>query len=212
MLDGKVALVTGAAGGIGEAMATVFTNHGANVIVCDVNDSDGMELAARLPRAVYQHLDVSNEDQWFAAVAAVMKSFGRLDILINNAGIAAVQSIEDTSRADFVRILSYTAQVDVNGAAPEPLPGAMTGQPAAANLTTQTPGATAPAPTPPATMPAPLVAPAPAAATKSKPAKVKPLVATAPPTSATEPGAAPAAPTPAPAPPTGATTTTPPAT
>ena len=129
-----------------------------------------------------------------------------------NSKTPRVELFTGEGRADFVRILSYTAQVDVNGAAPEPLPGAMTGPPAVPNLATQTPGTTAPTQaTRQAVTPVPQVAPAPVVATKPKPTKVKPAVATAPPAMTTEPGAAPAAPTPVPAPPTGATATPPPA-
>jgi len=87
-LDGKVALITGAARGQGEAEARLFVAEGARVVVTDMLDELGEKVAASLgDAAVYRHLDVSSEADWDAAVKLTRERFGRLDILVNNAGI-----------------------------------------------------------------------------------------------------------------------------
>jgi len=87
-LSNKVALITGAARGIGRATAERFHEEGATVIFSDINDRDGEAAAAGLgKRARYLHLDVSREDDWKAVSHTIGESYGRLDILVNNAGI-----------------------------------------------------------------------------------------------------------------------------
>lgn len=89
--DGKVALVTGAGGGIGRATSLVFARSGASVLVSDVNDDGGEEtvalIAAAGGRAAYRRCDVSDGDQVKALVATAVERFGRLDYAFNNAGI-----------------------------------------------------------------------------------------------------------------------------
>jgi len=87
-LKDKVALITGAAQGIGLGIANAFIDEGAIVILTDINDGLGAEQAKALgERAPYLHLDVSDEEKWIEAIARVLKKHTKLDILINNAGI-----------------------------------------------------------------------------------------------------------------------------
>jgi len=87
-LAGKVALVTGAARGIGAAIATLFHAEGARVLLADVAAEGGQALAGRLGEgAVFRRLDVGEEADWQAAVAGVMAAWGRLDVLVNNAAV-----------------------------------------------------------------------------------------------------------------------------
>jgi len=87
-LDGKVALITGAGRGQGEAEARLFASEGARVAVTDVLVDEGEAVAASLgPSALYRHLDVTSETSWSDAVDEVVAAWGRLDVLVNNAGI-----------------------------------------------------------------------------------------------------------------------------
>ena len=93
-LHGKVALITGAAGGLGAAIASRFGEEGASVFVADVNAAEGSETAASIG-AVFLALDVTSEESWKAALAAVVKQARRLDILVNNAGVNVRKNIEE---------------------------------------------------------------------------------------------------------------------
>lgn len=91
-LQGKVALVTGAAQGIGKETAVVLAREGATVIVSDSNDSLGASVAKEIGGyCIYLHLDVANEDDWKDVIATIMERFGKLNILVNNAGITGFQ-------------------------------------------------------------------------------------------------------------------------
>ena len=108
-LDGKVALVTGAARGIGGETARLMVEAGAKVALCDVLDEQGREAARAISgpggdAALYQHLDVTSEEEWTAAIAAVVERFGRLDILVNNAGLFLGKDIESASLAEWQRL------------------------------------------------------------------------------------------------------------
>ena len=105
-LDGKVAIVTGAARGQGRAEAERFVAEGARVLLTDVLDDVGHEVAAALgPDARYRHLDVTSGDEWRAAVDDAVRAFGGLDVLVNNAGIYRIATIDETDEALFRRIL-----------------------------------------------------------------------------------------------------------
>jgi 3alpha(or 20beta)-hydroxysteroid dehydrogenase len=105
-LDGKVAIVTGAARGQGAAAARRFVEEGARVVIADVNDEAGKELAEELgDAAYYRHLDVSAEDEWDSVVGEAVESFGGLHVLVNNAGVLHFASLEDTTLADYERVV-----------------------------------------------------------------------------------------------------------
>ena len=88
-LEGKVALVSGGARGMGEAFARAMVAQGAKVVIGDLLDDEGEKLAAELGDDVtYVHLDVTDRDQWASAVATTVETYGRLNVLVNNAGIA----------------------------------------------------------------------------------------------------------------------------
>lgn len=92
-LKDKVAVVTGAAQGIGEAIARSFVTEGAVVILTDINDDAGRTLAASLgSRAEYRHLDVRLESDWEAQIDAVLSSHGRIDVIVNNAGVTGFET------------------------------------------------------------------------------------------------------------------------
>jgi len=106
-LDGKVAIVTGGARGQGEAEVRLFAAEGAKVVVSDVLVDAGRALAAELgDGVVFTRHDVSSEEEWANAVALAEERFGRLDVLVNNAGIAHTAPIAQHSVADFERIQS----------------------------------------------------------------------------------------------------------
>jgi 3alpha(or 20beta)-hydroxysteroid dehydrogenase len=106
-LEGRVALISGAARGQGEAEARLFVAEGARVVLGDVLHELGRKVAAELgDRALYQPLDVSSEEQWRAAVERAVREFGRLDVLVNNAGIVhPPRPLEQTSLDDFNQVL-----------------------------------------------------------------------------------------------------------
>jgi NAD(P)-dependent dehydrogenase (short-subunit alcohol dehydrogenase family) len=104
-LDGKVALVSGAARGIGAETARLMVEAGARVALADVLDERGRETVRALGgAAIYAHLDVTREDDWNTAVADAVERFGRLDILVNNAGLFTGKSIEEVTLADWRRL------------------------------------------------------------------------------------------------------------
>ena len=106
-LEGRVALVTGASRGLGAAYARALHAEGAHVVIADVRDEDGTALAAELaPRAWYRHLDVTDEDGWSALVDEVVRSFGAVDVLVNNAGIANAAPIEHYTRAKWDAVIA----------------------------------------------------------------------------------------------------------
>jgi 3alpha(or 20beta)-hydroxysteroid dehydrogenase len=103
-LQDKVALITGGARGTGAVTARRFVEEGATVVIADVRDELGQQAAAEIG-ATYAHLDVTSEREWSDVMAVVVERFGRLDVLVNNAAILLLASLENTSLADFENVL-----------------------------------------------------------------------------------------------------------
>ncbi|KUL41427.1 glucose 1-dehydrogenase [Actinoplanes awajinensis] len=103
-LDGKVALITGGARGMGKSHARHFAAEGARVVIGDVLDERGRAVADELG-CVYLHHDVTSETDWVAAVAATLEAYGKLDVLVNNAGILRHAPIAEMNPAEFRRVL-----------------------------------------------------------------------------------------------------------
>jgi 3alpha(or 20beta)-hydroxysteroid dehydrogenase len=111
-LDGKVALISGSARGLGAATAETLVAAGAKVVIADILDKEGAATAAAFGASGhYVHLDVTREADWEAAVAGTIKHFGGIDIVVNNAGIETTSLFENCSLEEFNR----TINVNVNG-------------------------------------------------------------------------------------------------
>lgn len=114
-LDGRVALVTGAASprGQGAAEARLLAGEGAVVVLADVADDEGERTAAAIgTAATYRHLDVTSEAGWAEVVAWMLAQHGRIDVLVNNAGIWLAKPLEDTTLDDYRRVIDIN-QVSV---------------------------------------------------------------------------------------------------
>ena len=105
-LDNKIAIITGAARGMGEAEARLFAREGCRVVVADVLDPEGKDVAASIgPSAHFVHLDVTDEQAWVAALAECSETFGTPDVLINNAGILRVAPLLETTTATLHEVI-----------------------------------------------------------------------------------------------------------
>ena len=113
-LEGKVALITGAARGQGAAEARLFAQEGAKVVLADVSDQEGSAVAAEIAEAggdaLYVHLDVTSEEDWDAAIRSAVSSFGKIDILVNNAGIWRRGHVLETSSDQWDEVLGVNAK------------------------------------------------------------------------------------------------------
>ncbi len=104
-LDGKVAIITGAAQGQGEGAARAFVAEGAKVVIADIVDDLGKALADELGESAhYVRLDVSDEQIWQAAVDEAVATFGPVNVLVNNAGVLMFSELVNTTTADFERL------------------------------------------------------------------------------------------------------------
>jgi 3alpha(or 20beta)-hydroxysteroid dehydrogenase len=105
-LEGRVALISGAARGMGAEEARLFAREGARVVLGDVLDEEGEKVAAELgDAAIYVHLDVTSESDWQAAVARAEETFGKLDVLVNNAGILRFGALEQTTLEEYELVI-----------------------------------------------------------------------------------------------------------
>ena len=113
-LDGKVALISGAARGQGEVEAKLFAREGARVVLGDVLDREGQQVEASIAElggeASYIHLDVTQEQDWQSAIEHTLAAYGKLDILVNNAAILSPQGIEATEASEWDNVLAVNAR------------------------------------------------------------------------------------------------------
>lgn len=111
-LQDKVAIITGGASGMGAADARLFVQEGAKVVITDLNEEDGKALAEELgANAIFVKHNVTSEQEWAHVLERTLETFGRVDVLVNNAGILSIKPIEETTAQDFNRIMD----VNVNG-------------------------------------------------------------------------------------------------
>jgi len=105
-LDGKVAVITGGARGQGAEEGRLFASEGATVVLTDVLDEDGARTADAIQGAQYLHLDVRSESQWQQTIDAIVARHGRVDVLVNNAGIDLAKRFEHTTLEEWERIVA----------------------------------------------------------------------------------------------------------
>lgn len=112
-LDGKVAIISGGARGQGEVEARLFAKEGAKVVFGDILDEEGKQVEAAIRQAggeaTYVHLDVTQEADWQQAVDTAVSTYGKLDVLVNNAGILRREGIEETSKELWDTVLAVNA-------------------------------------------------------------------------------------------------------
>ena len=110
-LENKVAIISGGSRGMGAFEVALFVQEGAKVIIGDVRDEEGRDLAKHIgSNAVYMHLDVTSERDWAAVVKEATGRYGKLDILVNNAGVSARGTIEETSVDDWDRVMGINSK------------------------------------------------------------------------------------------------------
>ncbi len=109
-LAGKVAIITGAASGMGAETARLFAREGAKVVIADMLEHEGRKVAEEIgPAARFEKLDVTKEDNWTEVIAGTVKNFGKLDILVNNAGISGSAEQDLLSTPAWHRIMEVNA-------------------------------------------------------------------------------------------------------
>lgn len=109
-VSGKVAIVTGSATGLGKAQAKLLAKEGAKVVVTDINDSGGKQTAEEIVKgggeAIFIKHDVTHEKDWEAVIKETLATYGKLDVLVNNAGIVLPKAIEETSLEEWRRVMA----------------------------------------------------------------------------------------------------------
>ena len=111
---GKVALISGGAGGIGSATAKLLAKEGAAVVIGDLLEDEGRAAEAMIAesggKALFVHLDVTSEESWRNAVQAAVSSFGKLDILVNNAGVSHRAGVEETTSEAWDKVMDVNVK------------------------------------------------------------------------------------------------------
>ena len=113
-LEGKVALISGGARGMGASEARLFAREGARIVIGDILDAEGQAVAADIKArggdALFVRLDVTDEGDWDRAVARTIERFGKLDVLVNNAGVGGGSRIEDTTVKEWDHVMDVNAK------------------------------------------------------------------------------------------------------
>jgi NAD(P)-dependent dehydrogenase (short-subunit alcohol dehydrogenase family) len=113
-MENKVALISGGARGMGAAEAKLFADEGSKVVIGDILDEEGRRTEAEIGESggecLFVRLDVSSESDWREAVAATVARFGKLDVLVNNAGIYCTERVEDTSEELWDQVMEINAK------------------------------------------------------------------------------------------------------
>src|SRR5678816_1007157 len=113
-LNGKVALVSGAANGMGQSEALIFAREGAKVAVADLLETEGRQVADKIKaaggQAIFIKLDVGNEAEWEKAIKATVDAFGKLDVLVNNAGISGTFDPDTLSTSAWDKLMEINAK------------------------------------------------------------------------------------------------------
>ena len=113
-LEGKVALISGGARGMGAAEAKLFSREGAKVVIADVLEAEGRQTEAEINEtggdAIFVTLDVTKQSDWDAAISRTIEQFGKLDVIVNNAGISSRVSIEETTVEEWDRIIDINSK------------------------------------------------------------------------------------------------------
>lgn len=112
-LENKVAIITGGAAGMGETHVRLFIDQGAKVVITDINEENGQALADELgENALFIKHDVTDEEGWKKVVAAAEETFGSVNILVNNAGVSPVLSLEESTLEEYMNVVNIN-QVSV---------------------------------------------------------------------------------------------------
>ena len=113
-LENKVAFISGGARGMGASEASIFAQEGAMVVIGDVLDDEGRQTEAAINEiggeCLFVHLDVTSEDSWADAIAATIARFGKLDVLVNNAGIVARGTLDTATVEEWDRVMDVNAK------------------------------------------------------------------------------------------------------